>query len=151
MVTWAVEALKPRAVEAGVSIDVRVADGPAVHVDPDRMEQVLVNLLSNGIKCNRPGGTVSVLASCDAEAWTLAVRDDGIGIPVEEQHRLFERFARATNARDARIPGTGLGLAISRDIVELHGGSIGLESAPDAGTAVFVRLPHDAGASGGDG
>jgi len=150
MVACAADALAPRAAEAGVSIDVHTADGPELRVDPDRIEQVLVNLLSNAIKFNRPGGAVSVRACCDGPTWTISVGDTGIGIPERDRDQLFQRFFRATNAREAHTPGTGLGLAISRSIVELHGGTITIDSAPGVGTTVCVQLPVDGGASAGD-
>ena len=151
MIECVVDSLRPRAAEADVTLQIRTSPGPALVADPDRIAQVLMNLCSNAVKFNRPDGRVFVDASCDGATWTIGVTDTGVGIPDSEQDRLFERFFRATNARDARTPGTGLGLAISRVIVELHGGTIDADSTLGEGTTIRVRLPVDGGASTGDG
>jgi signal transduction histidine kinase len=78
----------------------------------------------------------------DARSAGFSVSDTGIGIPVEERDRLFERFYRASSATEQAIPGTGLGLAIAKAIVDAHGGSIGVESMVGAGTTFTVELPR---------
>jgi signal transduction histidine kinase len=112
-------------------------------IDPQRTEQVLTNLLNNAIKYSPDGGEVQVCAREDAAAGTaeVEVRDQGIGIPGEQQARIFGRFARADNARDRGITGTGLGLFLSRELVERQGGRIWFESSEGHGTTFFVSLP----------
>jgi two-component system phosphate regulon sensor histidine kinase PhoR len=112
-------------------------------IDAQRTEQVLTNLLNNAIKYSPDGGDVHVCVREDATAGTaeVEVRDLGIGIPAEQQARIFGRFARADNARDRGITGTGLGLYLSRELVERQGGRIWFESAEGHGTTFHVSLP----------
>jgi hypothetical protein len=110
-------------------------------VDPLRLEQVVANLLSNAIKYSPPGRPIDVeVATPTADTVSIAVQDRGIGIPAEHQRRLFERFYQARPGD--RVAGLGLGLYISRQIVELHGGRIEVESPPDGGTRFIVSLPN---------
>jgi signal transduction histidine kinase len=112
----------------------------------DRLRQVIGNLLSNAIKYSPQGGLVQVTASARGDAVRFEVRDEGIGIPTEQQPRIFTKFFRA-DAASSGIAGTGLGLAVSRDIVESHGGQIGFMSAEGEGTTFFVELPGADGAA----
>jgi PAS domain S-box-containing protein len=112
---------------------------PAV-VDPVRVEQVLTNLLSNAVKYSPGGGPIDVEVSTpEPDAVSIAVRDRGIGIPVEHRARLFDRFYRIRPAD--RVAGMGLGLFISRQIAEAHGGRIEAEFPPDGGTRFVITLP----------
>jgi two-component system phosphate regulon sensor histidine kinase PhoR len=116
-------------------------DLPPVYADPLQIRQVFTNLLSNAINYTPAGGTVEVKLAYEAEWVRCTISDTGIGIPPAEMPRLFERFFRASNARHHHISGTGLGLAIVKEIVDLHGGSISVESVLGAGTTFHVRLP----------
>lgn len=117
------------------------APGPVHGVwDPDRLDQVLTNLISNALKYSPQGGDVCLRVGLDGDHATVVVTDQGIGISAEEQAQLFQPFARGEVARRT-ASGTGLGLYITTDIVEQHGGTLELESAPGAGTTVRVRLP----------
>jgi PAS domain S-box-containing protein len=112
-------------------------------LDPGRMEQVLTNLLSNAIKYSPRGGPIEVAVWAEplsAEV-VLSVRDEGIGIPVQQQAGIFGRFFRAANAR--MLPGTGLGLYICRSLVELHGGRIWFTSLEERGSTFFLALPTE--------
>jgi PAS domain S-box-containing protein len=121
-------------------ISVRAPSDLLALVDPLRMEQVLVNLLSNAIKYSPAGGPIDVdVWTPDAQTFSMAVRDRGMGIPEEKRKRLFERFYRV-HAGDF-IAGMGLGLYICRQIVELHEGRIDVESPPDGGTCFVVTIP----------
>ena len=111
-----------------------------VYLDPKLLRYVLNNLLSNAIKYSPSGATVSLDLACTQEAITLRVRDQGIGIPSEDQNHIFEAFYRAGNV--GGMPGTGLGLAIVKQSVDLHGGRIAFESQEGAGTTFTVVLPH---------
>ena len=133
--------LAPQAAEAGVTLTSDVGDGPKLMADAARLEQVLINLVSNAIKFNREDGSVTVRARAADDEWRIEVIDTGIGIPVDEQAGLFERFFRASNTKEARMNGTGLGLVVCQVITELHGGTISLHSAEGEGTTVTVRLP----------
>ncbi|MFM7751201.1 MAG: sensor histidine kinase [Opitutaceae bacterium] len=110
--------------------------------DPERLRQVLANLIDNAIKYGRSGGTVT-LRGRDAGGGMveISVRDDGTGIPPEALSRVFERFYRVDKARSREQGGTGLGLAIVKNVVQAHGGDVRVESAAGRGTEFFLTLP----------
>lgn len=109
--------------------------------DKDRIEQVLMNILSNAIKYTQEGGRIDIDMRLAGRRVILTVTDNGIGIPETEQSRVFERFFRVDKARSREMGGTGLGLAISKQIVEEHEGDIRLESTEGRGTTVTITLP----------
>jgi signal transduction histidine kinase len=109
--------------------------------DEARLEQVVVNLISNAVKYSPDGGVIDVTVGCDQNDAVLEVADRGIGVPAAERDRLFAPFSRTASAMDAGIEGTGLGLYISRKIVEAHGGSIDHLERPGGGTTFRVSLP----------
>lgn len=113
-----------------------------VHIDARRIEQVLVNLLTNAIKYSPWGGQVVATLTVDADEQTaqISVQDFGMGIPLHQQARIFGRFMRADNARAAGISGTGLGLYLCRSLVEQHGGRLWFESTESEGTTFFMAL-----------
>ena len=108
--------------------------------DRIRLQQIVHNLLSNALKFTAEGGLVTVTARQTGMELEIIVRDTGIGIPSEDHQRIFEAYEQA-GAAEGRQKGTGLGLAITKRLVELHGGSIRVESAPGQGSAFIVRLP----------
>ncbi len=125
------------------SVRVRVEEGEEVAVlaDPDALERLLVNLLENGVKYNRPEGQVEVrVAAVQGEA-VLEVADTGIGIPPESTGRIFERFYRVDKGRAREEGGTGLGLAIVKHIAQAHGGQVEVESRLGKGSTFRVHLP----------
>jgi Na+/proline symporter/nitrogen-specific signal transduction histidine kinase len=125
---------------ATVTID-KPSQVPPLHADRDRLLQVLFNLLSNAAKFMPPGaGRVAVTLRCDERAATVEVRDNGPGVPAEQQQLIFEKFRQGGSATQ-RPQGTGLGLPISRRIVEHYGGRIWLESAPGQGACFAFELP----------
>ncbi|TBH20957.1 ATP-binding protein [Thermus thermamylovorans] len=126
---------------SGVDFRVEVGELPVIEADPDRVVQVLGNLLSNAFKFTPPGGAVRFAARREGEAVLLEVEDTGPGIPQEELPGLFQRYARAKNARARGVSGTGLGLFISKHIVEAHGGRIEVESEEGRGSLFRVILP----------
>jgi two-component system phosphate regulon sensor histidine kinase PhoR len=112
------------------------------HADPNRLDQVLANLVDNAIKYGRPEGRVVVGGQqLDAGRLEVFVRDDGPGIPAESLDRVFERFYRVDKARSRDQGGTGLGLAIVKHIVQAHGGEVRVESQPGKGATFFLTLP----------
>lgn len=113
---------------------------PLVAADPDRLEQVLSNLLDNARKYSPADAPIEVRVDVAADTAAVAVRDAGAGIPVDQQERIFGRFHRADNV-DRGVAGLGLGLYIAREIVHAHGGSLTVESAPGAGSTFTIRLP----------
>ncbi len=125
------------------SVELVLPDEPVwVSADPQRLAQVMTNLLDNAIKYSPSGGRVRVELQAHPEGAELIVSDEGIGIPDEQLTRLFERFYRATNAKVTSYGGLGLGLYITRDIVEHHGGRIWAESEPGRGARFHVVLPR---------
>ncbi len=116
-------------------------DLPVVWADPDRVVQILTNLLSNSQKYTPDGGRIGVSARRDAGEVRIDVRDNGIGLSPAERSHLFTRFYRAKNPASQGVGGTGLGLAISRSLVEMHGGQISVTSAPGKGSIFSFTLP----------
>jgi signal transduction histidine kinase len=114
---------------------------PQVLVDPDRIHQVLGNLIGNAIHFSPEGSEVVVGARVTNGSVEFSVADHGVGIPREEQPRIFSRFHRAANAHASESPGAGLGLYISKGIVEAHGGTIGFRSELGRGSTFFFTLP----------
>ena len=130
-------------------LDVRVQPAPdlrRIEADRTQLERVVLNLMSNAVKFTPDGGRVLVRAENAGENVVVTVEDSGIGIPADEQERLFSRFFRSSLSMSAEIQGTGLGLALTKTLVEQHGGSVSLTSAEGVGTTVTVRLPVTAGA-----
>src|SRR5664280_1695754 len=116
-----------------------------VVVDPDRIGQVLGNLLDNALRHTPAGGQVTLRAQASGQTVTIAVSDTGEGIPAEHLPHLFERFYRVDSARDRVHGGSGIGLAIAKALVEAHGGQIAATSAgPGRGSTLQVTLPRAA-------
>ena len=109
--------------------------------DLDRVNEVLGNLLSNAFKFTSPGGRVELSVDCEGELVQMDVRDTGAGIPPEQLPHIFRKFFQADNQAAADTKGTGLGLAIAKEIVEAHGGTIGVESSLGEGTTFTIALP----------
>lgn len=118
------------------------SDMPAITGDREKLQQVLINIVSNAMKYTPDGGEIVLSAQAEKNGISICVRDTGIGIPAEDVPRLFERFYRVEKARTSDAGGTGLGLAIAKEIVDAHGGEIRVESAPGRGTQVAVFLPY---------
>jgi two-component system sensor histidine kinase VicK len=109
--------------------------------DRDRIEQVVLNILSNAVKYTPEGGLIKIFVSKNAEQVLLKFQDNGMGIPESDILRIFERFYRVEKARSRAMGGTGLGLSIAKHIVEVHGGTIRIDSQVDVGTTVFINIP----------
>jgi len=117
------------------------ADSGVILADPHQLDRALLNLLSNAVKFTPAGGTASLRVDRIGDDVEFTVSDNGVGIPEEEQVRLFTRFFRSSVATRLAIQGTGLGLVIVKRIVEAHGGTVSIVSKQDVGTTVTVRLP----------
>lgn len=136
----AVERLGVQAERAGLTIGIDCpSDLPPVLADAARLQQVLVNLLHNAIKFTPSGGQIRLSAAARPGQVVFSVQDTGVGIPVEDRPRIFERFFKADRARAGG--GTGLGLAIARHLVEAHGGRIWVESVEGRGSVFSFEIP----------
>lgn len=118
-----------------------IGEIPEIEVDRDRIEQVVINILSNAIKYTPNGGKITVYIGKLFNEVYVKVVDTGVGIPQKDLPRIFERFYRVDKARSREMGGTGLGLAIAKEIVEAHEGTIAISSENDNGTEVVVKLP----------
>jgi signal transduction histidine kinase len=138
----AAEVAKDRYAAKGVHLVVELADAGQVHVDADRMQQVLGNLLDNALRHTPAGGTVALACRRVGHWVEYRVADTGEGVASEHLPHLFDRFYRADTARDRDHGGSGIGLAIAKALVEAHGGGISVTSpGPGQGTTFTVRLP----------
>ena len=143
LVRQVVTSLEPQARKAGVVIDKDIpTPSPLLYVDPQRMKQVLNNLVTNAIKFTPPEGTVIIRARPYDERFALiSVIDTGFGIPVQDRQHVFERFYQSNHMQQSKMGGYGLGLSIARLIVEQHGGMIDFESSMGKGTTFFFTAP----------
>jgi PAS domain S-box-containing protein len=144
LVNQAVEASRPSAEKAGVDVGVEVPDRLEARVDEQRIRQVLDNLISNALKYNEDGGSVTVVLRQGKTAIELQVSDTGMGIAQDEVEHVFDRFFRGCEVREKQIPGTGLGLNIVHSIVAAHHGEVTLASEVGRGSTFRVTLPHSA-------
>jgi len=138
-----IEAMAPLAWQKGrveVVAEVSPDLSPAL-ADAGRLEQVLVNLLRNGVRHTPPGGIVAVMVADKADAIRIDVRDTGEGIPPEELPRVWERFYRGESVRVKDSQGAGLGLALVKELVEAMDGTVGVESVVGQGSCFVVKLP----------
>jgi signal transduction histidine kinase len=141
LVSSVLEALKDRVAEAGLLVNVRIAPLAAtITADPNRLRQILYNLVSNAIRFSHPRGRLEIELSAEANEHVLTVRDTGSGIPADQIAFVFDRFY--TRRQGQRRGGAGLGLALVKSFVELHGGSVGIESKEGQGTEVTCRFPR---------
>jgi signal transduction histidine kinase len=132
------------AARRGVTIDLAMPDSPIrIRHDPPRIGQVVANLVGNAVKFTARGGHVRVSVEPTADGARIDVTDTGVGIDPAELPHIFERFYRGSRANEARGSGSGLGLAIVRSIVDIHGGTVTVESGLEAGSRFTVRLPRD--------
>ena len=132
----------PAAVEKGIVLRLRANAGlPAILGHERDIYRAMTNLIENAIHYTHAGGSVTVSARSDDSDVVIEVADTGIGIDPAEVDRVFERFYRSRQAQDMRSNGTGLGLAIVKRIIEVHAGTIEVESTPGVGTTFRIRLP----------
>jgi signal transduction histidine kinase len=140
----AIEQVEPAADRRGVVLHAELPDGPLrVLHDPQRIGQVVSNLVGNAMKFTPRGGTVTVRLRGERDGASIEVRDTGVGIDAAELPHIFDRFYRGGQATDARSEGSGLGLSIVKSIVDMHGGRISVESRIGRGTEFRVTLPRD--------
>jgi two-component system phosphate regulon sensor histidine kinase PhoR len=140
LVEEAVAQLRPQAERQKLALETSLASGlPSVTVDKERVRQVMVNLIHNAIKFNRPGGNIRITTKSSGEAVSIEVTDTGIGIAREDLPHIFERFYKGDKSRAGQ--GSGIGLAIAKHVVESHCGNIQVESEEGKGTTFTINLP----------
>jgi two-component system sensor histidine kinase VicK len=131
-----------KAEEDNIQIRVIEPEGPSmVDADRDKIKQVILNLLSNALKYNRPNGSVILKASVSEGQMQISVQDTGIGIPEDALGHIFEKFYRVRD-HETKITGTGLGLSICKQIIQGHGGTIEIKSKIGIGTNIIINLPR---------
>lgn len=144
VVQMAVNVVRPQAVERGIRLSVRAPENlPLARGDEQRLHQVILNLMSNAVKYNKPNGSVTVTVAVDGEDedfMRVTVADTGRGISKDNLSHLFEKFFRVADA-EGYAQGTGLGLSIAKQIVEVHSGQITVESKLDVGTTFSFTIP----------
>ncbi len=135
--------VRPQAERGAVELQPPALEGNLrIEADTRAMKQVVLNLLSNAVKFTPPGGEVAISAVADEDGVIFRVRDTGIGIEPEHMNVVFDAFHQGNANVSRRYEGTGLGLSITRGLLEMHGGTIVLESQPGVGTLATVRLPR---------
>jgi signal transduction histidine kinase len=145
LVTRSLRLIAPRAEESGLTVTERLPpDLRDVTADEIRLKQALLNLLSNAVKFTPKGGHVEVSArETEDGAIEIAVADDGIGMRPEEVPVALEPFRQLDSRLSRHFEGTGLGLPLAKRLIELHGGSLAIETALERGTRVTLRLPRE--------
>ena len=134
--------LEPQMYAKGLKYESRAVDpSVVVEADPDKLRQILLNLLTNAAKFTEAGGRIMVDCVTDECQAMIRVSDTGAGIPPEQHHRIFEPFVQLERSLTRTVQGTGLGLAISRDLARGMGGDLTVESTPGAGSRFTVKLP----------
>ncbi|KJS13328.1 MAG: hypothetical protein VR67_04925 [Peptococcaceae bacterium BRH_c8a] len=127
---------------AGLELKLSLPNKPVlIKANSDMIDQVLINLIDNAMKYTHTAGRIAVEVTDDDQDAVIRVRDNGIGIPAKDLDRIFERFYRVDKTRSRAMGGTGLGLSIVKHIVELHGGTVGVQSTPGVGSEFFFTLP----------
>ncbi|MDO5502317.1 MAG: ATP-binding protein [Actinomycetia bacterium] len=139
-----VTSLRPLSRHAGVELRTELTDDVLeIRADRDQIERAVTNIVSNGIKFTPAGGSVTVRAWQEGGAVHIECQDTGIGVPTQDQPKLFQRFFRAENAQSEQIQGTGLGLVIVQSIAEAHGGRVELDSEEGTGTTIRIVFPQE--------
>jgi len=137
----AVERFSAQALEKGILIDTDLCECPPVSVDAERIQQILHNLLQNGIRYSPKGGSLTLTLNRAGESALLSVRDSGPGISEDSLHYIFDRFYRVEDSRSRKSGGTGLGLAIAQNLAEVHDGSLTARNHPQGGAVFELTLP----------
>lgn len=143
LIRQVIRTLQPQAIKAEVALYQDVtANVPTLLIDPQRIKQVMNNLVANAIKFTPPGGTVTISTRrYDDHFEMISVADSGYGIPIDDRQHVFERFYQSNHSQQSKMGGYGLGLSIAKLIVEQHGGIIDFDTVIDKGTTFYFTLP----------
>lgn len=137
----AIESINPYAIQKDVSVHLHAQEDVDVYGDPNDMEIVMNNLISNAVKYNYKGGRVDIYLDWDQGGVRIRVSDTGIGMKKEDTEKLFKEFVRINNEKTKNITGSGLGLSIVKKVIDLYGGQINVDSEPEQGSTFTVFLP----------
>lgn len=137
----AIDTMMPFAIQKDVSISMDAPEKVLKYLDPEEMEIVFNNLISNAVKYNKHGGKVDISIREEKGKVVIMISDTGIGISSEDQEQLFKDFVRIKNPKTKNIAGSGLGLSIIKKIIDMNKGRIAVESEPDKGSVFTVELP----------
>jgi len=142
MINQAAKKLSIQARNKNIDMHVNMdAEDMYVFFDKDGFEQIILNIAGNAIKYTHSGGNVWINAHIENKSIAIGIRDDGIGIPKEDEARVFERFYRVDKARTREMGGTGLGLSIAKQIAEAHNSTLTLNSELNKGTEIVITIP----------
>jgi signal transduction histidine kinase len=136
-----VDTMRPYSIQKDVDIYLNTKENVMMEADPNEIEIIFNNLISNAVKYNKNGGRVDIFIESKKDAVNLQVSDTGIGISDEDKGRLFKDFVRIKNLKTKNITGSGLGLSIMKKIVDMYHGEIEIQSTPDKGTTFTVKFP----------
>ncbi|MBA7555168.1 Sensor histidine kinase RcsC [subsurface metagenome] len=139
----AINSIEPLAIQRNVSIYLHSDENTFYQSDSNEMEIIFNNLISNAVKYNSEGGEVNISIMKQKKGIKIKVEDTGIGMTKEDVSKLFHDFVRIKNSKTKNITGSGLGLSITKDVVELYGGKIDVNSIPDIGTIFKITLPFE--------
>jgi histidine kinase len=142
LLSHAADGMRPQFEAKAVDLSVDASEHLRVRADPDKVVQILTNLLQNALRYTPPQGSVCVSAQAEGQFVRFSVGDSGVGISAQDLPHIFERFYRADKSRSALGGGAGIGLAVVKSLVEQMGGRVWAESAVGAGTKVSFVLPH---------
>ena len=144
LVRSAITTIRPIAQRKSIHIDCNLGEHRMIYVDPTKFKQVILNLLSNGVKFTEPRGCIQISSVLhDSGDLVLSISDTGVGIPPEQVEKVLEPFEQVADHLTRENEGTGLGLPIARALIELHGGELVLRSELGVGTTAMLRLPRD--------
>jgi len=139
-----IQLLQPQADQSGVTLVLEAKGEPRIRARKDWLQRMLINLVDNAIKYNKPGGKVTITLDVPSpQRLRIAVEDTGIGIPQEHIDRIFERFYRVDKSHSRESGGTGLGLAIVKHLTQLYGGIILVSSEEGQGTRFVIEMPAE--------
>ena len=140
----------PVAVQQGITLDIQNAELPLIYADPERIRQMIINIISNALKFTKEGGKVTVFATTEDGKAAIHVEDTGEGIAPELLPHIFEKFRQGDGSLKRRRSGTGLGLALVKTLAELQQGSVSVQSEVGKGTRFTIYLPFSRTVQGGD-
>lgn len=137
----AIDTMQPYSIQKEVTVTMKGLENVVIQADPNEMEIIMNNLISNSIKYNKDGGIVTCDVTDEGDLIGISVSDTGIGMTEQEMSRLFQDFVRIKNEKTRNITGSGLGLSIVKKLVDSYNGKIGVSSTPDQGSTFKVSLP----------